>query len=134
MAKTKNAMLPEWIGPLEASLEMSIRRGIYISPDDIKQLRNKKRLPEGSYLTVSNRSTIYQRQTIRDFQGLKKREVVPIGKDLVVNWLWEFPKTIQALEQEGYNIPHKEEALIELEQQRENKQKNPNPKRINKPA
>jgi hypothetical protein len=119
--------LSEWISPLEAALEMSVRGGCYISPDDIKQAR--KRLPEGAHIPVSKRASVYRRENIRDLK-INKREQEQPSKEVVVSWLWEFPETIQQLEQEGFTIPHKEEALIELEKQRANKQKNPNPKKI----
>jgi len=119
--------LSEWISPLEASLEMSIRGGCYISPDDIKQAR--KRLPEGSYIPVSKRSSVYKRDNIRELK-INKREQEQPPIEAVVSWLWEFPETIKHLEQEGFTIPHKEEAQTKLEEQRNNKQKNPNPKKI----
>lgn len=123
MSKNK---LNEWIGPLEASLEMSIRGGCYISPDDIKQAR--ERLPKGSYIPVSKRASIYKRDSIKEFTINKRDSKLP-NKDVVASWLWEFPKTVKHLEQEGFSIPHKEVAQNLLEQQRANKQKNPKPKK-----
>lgn len=119
--------LAEWISPLEAALEMSIRGDCYISPDDIKQAR--KRFPDGSYIPVSKRASVYKRSSI---QGLKinKREKGEPPVETVVSWLWEFPETIEVLEQEGFFIPRKEEAQIILDAQRSRKQSNPKPRKI----
>jgi hypothetical protein len=119
--------LAEWISPLEAALEMSIRGACYISPDDIKQAR--KRLPEGSYIPVSKRASVYKRDSIQKLK-INKREQGEPTVETVVSWLWEFPGTIEVLEQEGFSIPHKEEAQTMLERQRSNKQQNPKPKKI----
>lgn len=119
--------LAEWISPLEASLEMSIRKGCYISPDDLKQAR--KRFPEGAYIPVSKRASVYKRSLIRKLT-INKRDERPPSQEVVVSWLWEFPETITSLEQEGYAIPHKEEAQTVLEAQKTSKQHNPKPKKI----
>lgn len=125
MSKQK---LKEWITPLEASLEMSVRKGYYVSPDDIKQLRSTERLPESAYMVVSKRASIYNRQAIRDFTGsFNKREQREPEAATVSSWLWEFPETIAALEKEGFSIPLKDEGLAVLKEQEQQKQYNPRP-------
>ncbi len=120
--------LKEWITPLEASLEMSVRKGYYVSPDDIKQLRNAGRLPESAYMVVSKRASIYSRQAIRDFTGsFNKREQRPPEIATVAAWLWEFPETIAALEKEGLALPLKDAGLALLKEQEYQKQYNPRP-------
>ncbi len=122
--------LQEWISPQEASLVMSVRRGIYVSPDDIKQLRNQGRFEDGTFINVSKRNTIYKRSMIERFEGPKKRskEISKEGEErfieVVARWLWEFPKTIQELENQGYTIPLKNAALL-LVPRIEEKQANP---------
>lgn len=126
MTQTK---LNEWISPLEASLEMSIRKGYYILPDDIKQAR--RRLPEGSHIAISKRGSVYKRESIKDFTiNKQKAKQEKPNKDIVATWLWEFPDTIEQLEEEGFSIPNKEDALSLLKEQKANKQKNPKPKKI----
>lgn len=102
--------LTEWISPQEASLIMSIKRGVYVSPDDIKQLRNDGKLPDGSFLRISNRNTIYKRSAIENYAGLNKRTLKEIDTNTVAVWLWEFEETVNALERQGFTIPYKQEA------------------------
>lgn len=102
--------LAEWISPQEASLIMSIRRRVYVSPDDIKQLRNDGRLPDGSYQRISNRNTIYQRHAIENFTGLNKRTLREIDAHMMAVWLWEFEETVNTLASQGYDIPYRKEA------------------------
>lgn len=120
--------LNEWISPLEASLEMSIRKGCYISPDDIKQARG--RLPEGSYISISKRGSVYKRESIRNFTiNKQKAKQEKPSTEVVASWLWEFPETVKQLEEEKFFIPNKEDALKLLKEQEANKQKNPKPKK-----
>lgn len=102
--------LPEWISPQEASLVMSIMRGVYISSDDIKQLRNDGRLPDDSYIRVSKRNTIYKRSAIEAFSGLNKRAPKEVDANIMAVWLWEFEETVNVLESQGYAIPSRKAA------------------------
>src|SRR5438105_2793925 len=115
--------MSDWISPLEASLEMSLRQGCYISPDDIKQAR--KRLPQGAHMPISNRLSVYSRNAIRQakINKVPSKQKQP-DLSVVISWLWEFPETIRHLEREGFVLPLKREAEIELEKQRNIKQSN----------
>ncbi|MBA2681044.1 MAG: hypothetical protein H0U76_21940 [Ktedonobacteraceae bacterium] len=120
MRKQQAVLKVEWISPLEASLEASIRAGILISQDDIKQLRNKGKIPDAYTQRVSNRLTLYSRQYLLspDFRLPAKRVSNPIEPDHVATWLEEYPQTVARLEQEGFTLPHKELALAVIEERR----------------
>jgi hypothetical protein len=109
----------DWITPLEASLEMSIRNGIFISPDDIKQMRLHDRLDEQAIMRVSNRLSLYDREYIAQRAPIpNKRGRTTIESTDVATWIEEYPQTIQRLEEEGFSIPDKEDAHRIIEERK----------------
>lgn len=123
--------LEEWISPQEASLVMSLLRGVYISPDDIKQARRKK-LSEDDYIQPSETNTVYRREAIEQLEIRKRHSGAFFGPvvqdkykrqpvDIIANWLKEFPHTIEYMEARGYKVPMKEEALRILAEKKRQK-------------
>jgi len=101
--------LSAWISANEASLEMSIRAGTYISPHDIGQWKRKK--------GIANRTTLYNRADVRKFP-IKKRVKRPVPESVMDTWQQAFPATVRALRAEGYAVPPDNEALVKQSQQR----------------
>ncbi len=115
--KKQTAQQIEWITPLEASLEASVRSGVFISPDDIKQLRNRGRIAEEHTQRLSNRLTLYSRQYLLSPElKMPTKRNSPIKAEHVATWLEEYPGRVEALESEGFTIPCKEEAIALIPQ------------------
>lgn len=112
-------MTAEWITPLEASLEISIRKGHFVSPDDLKQLRNKGKIDKQYLLRVSNEITLYKRDFIvSDLPAPNKRTKQDAPVEYVAKWLEEYPETIVALMRDGFVIPNLEEANTKVAQKK----------------
>lgn len=120
--------LEEWISPQEASLVMSLLKGVYISPDDIKQAR--KKLSEHDFIQASEKNTVYRRKAIEQLEIKKRYHDTFFGSvvqdrykrqpvEIVAGWLGEFPHTIQHMEARGYKVPMKEEATQILKNKKE---------------
>ena len=120
--KKQAAQQIEWITPLEASLEVSVRSGVFISPDDIKQLRNRGRITEEHTQRLSNRLTLYSRQHLLSPElKMPAKRNSPIQAEHVATWLEEYPERVTSLEGEGFTIPCKEEALQIIPQRQANR-------------
>lgn len=97
----------EWITPLEASLEVSIRKGFFVSPDDLKQLRNTGKIDAQYVRHASKQLTLYDRNfIIEQLPAPTKRQDSSIEPIHVAHWLENCAPTIGLLLREGFQIPH----------------------------
>jgi len=113
----------EWITPLEASLEVSIRKGFFVSPDDLKQLRNTGKIDKQYIKHASKRLTLYDRSFIvEQLPTPTKRQERPVEAKDVADWLEDCAETIGILLRQGFHIPDIEKAqrlVKEREQERQ---------------
>lgn len=102
--------MTDWITPSEASLEVSIRKGFFVSPDDLKQLR-KNKIGENYVKRLSKRVVLYDRNFIvEQLPAPHKRVMHPIEPEHIANWLEEHPQVIIALVTSGLRVPHLDQA------------------------
>lgn len=95
----------EWITPLEAALEMSMRNRKIIFPDDIKQMRLHNRLDSNAVMQISNRLWLYDRNYIVSGAPVPiKRNQATIERECeyIASWLEDFPATVTRLQEMGY--------------------------------
>lgn len=113
----------EWITPLEASLEVSVRKGFFVSPDDLKQLRNTGKIDKQYVKHASKRLTLYDRSFIvAELPAPTKRHEPAIEAKHVADWLEDCTETIGSLLKQGFRIPDLEAAqciVREREEERE---------------
>jgi len=113
----------EWITPLEASMAMSLKYGYYISPDDIKQLRTKKRIDEKHIKKMSMRLSLYDRAyLLTEVKAPQKRtsSKTEITDEIVATWLESCQMEKERLEKENITLsPEQQAAAQTLIEQRE---------------
>lgn len=115
----------EWITPLEASLEVSIRKGFFVSPDDLKQLRNRGKIDKQYVRHASKRLTLYDRAFIvEQLPAPTKHQDSPIEGKHVADWLEDCSETVGSLLAQGFSVPCLEDAQrIIKERQTERRQR-----------
>ena len=116
----KSEHLEPWVTPEEAALIMSIRAGYHITRDDVRQAVADRR--PNARKKVNKRLFEIDRTLLDGTFTVRKRFQVPIPLERVVDWYQEFPATMDALEAEGYDIPHKQEAFQSIREQEEDEQ------------
>lgn len=103
--------MTEWIASLEACLEISIRKGFYVSPDDLRQLRNKHKIDEQYINQLSKRIVLYDRRYIVEhLPAPHKRVEHKLEPEHIATWLELYPQTIINLLKSGLYVPHMDDA------------------------
>jgi len=91
----------------------------HISPRDIWQATTD-RPGEVKIRKLAKNVILYYRSDIRAFV-IRKNKPLPIPASIMTNWIATFPKTVEALEQEGWTIQFSDEAMAVIEEKEKEK-------------
>lgn len=75
MTHKKEEFIDEWLSPTDAARLMSRRAGYVIIPDDLKQLRRRKKLTR--FKKLNDRISLYYREEIQRVPPPRKRNPQP---------------------------------------------------------